>query len=77
VTKLQAGWSWVRVPLGTRDFSLLQNVKTGCGTNPAPCSPRAEVRSEWGYTSTSPTWLHVVVMEDFTFSWKCADDEDS
>jgi len=26
---LGAGWSWVLIPIGVRDFSLLQSVQTG------------------------------------------------
>ena len=64
-------------PVRGTNFSLVQIVKTGCGTNPDPYSSGVEVKNEQVYTSTPPTWHHVVVMEFFTFSWNCADDEDS
>ena len=34
-TALRAGQSEVRIPLGARDFSLLQIVRTGSGAHPA------------------------------------------
>jgi len=33
VTTLWAGWSGVRIMVGARDFTLLQNVKTGPGAH--------------------------------------------
>jgi hypothetical protein len=37
-TRLQAGQSGVRILVGARDFSLLQNIHTVSGTHPASCS---------------------------------------
>jgi hypothetical protein len=34
VASLRAGRSAVRIPVALRDFYLLQNVHTNCGTNP-------------------------------------------
>jgi hypothetical protein len=34
-TGLRAGRSEVRIPVGARDFSLLQNIQTGSGAQPA------------------------------------------
>ena len=34
MTRLWAGWSWVRIPAGTRDLSLLQSIQTGSGSHP-------------------------------------------
>ena len=35
---IQAGWSRVRVPAVARDFTLLQNVETGCWPHQVSCS---------------------------------------
>ena len=35
VSVLLAGWYGVRVLMGRKDFSLLQNDQTGCGTHQA------------------------------------------
>jgi len=35
VTVLLAGWSWVQILVGTKDFSLLQYIQTSSGANPA------------------------------------------
>ena len=35
VTRLQAGQSSVQIPVGTRDFSVLQNFQTGSGGPPS------------------------------------------
>jgi hypothetical protein len=45
-TRLKAGRSGVRVPVGEKDFSL-QNVQAGCGAHPAFCSVGIGVLS-WG-----------------------------
>ena len=34
-TRLLDGRKWVRIPVGARHFSLLQNVQTGCGARPS------------------------------------------
>ena len=44
-TTLQAGRSGVRIPVGERDFVLLQNVQTGCGAHTASYSVGTEVLS--------------------------------
>ena len=36
--RMRSGRFGVRVPVGARDFSFLQNVKTGSGTHPASYS---------------------------------------
>ena len=30
-----AGWFWVQILVGTKDFSLLQNIHTSSGAHPA------------------------------------------
>jgi hypothetical protein len=37
VTTLRAGRFGVRIPLGERDFCLLQNAKVSSGAHPTPC----------------------------------------
>jgi hypothetical protein len=34
-TGLRAAGSRVRIPVGAKYFSVVQNVQTGCGTHPA------------------------------------------
>jgi len=34
-TRLLDGMKWVRIAVSERDFSLLQNVQTGCGAHPS------------------------------------------
>jgi len=34
VTVPLAGWSWVQILVGTKDFSLLQNVQSNVGAHP-------------------------------------------
>ena len=38
VTRLWKGRSWVRIPAEASDFSLIQNLQTGYGANPASFS---------------------------------------
>jgi hypothetical protein len=60
--RLQAGWYGLRIPARTRDFSLLQNVRTGSGSHPASCSGGSGVLSRqyiiWGLKLT--TYLHLL-----------------
>jgi len=61
-TGLRHGWSGVRIPVETRDFSLLQYVQTGCGTHPASYSVGTVVLSQ-GSSSRGVnlnTHLHLV-----------------
>lgn len=55
----------VRIPTGAKDFSVLQDIQTGCGhrsllfngkVDQSP-STNTEVNNEWSYTAT-PIRLH-------------------
>jgi len=37
-TSLWAGWCWVQILVGIRDFSHFQNMQTGTGAHPASYS---------------------------------------
>jgi hypothetical protein len=58
--KLRAGWSVVRIPAGTANFSLHHRVQTGSGAHPASCSvdtrgsfPVSKATGTWGWPLTS------------------------
>jgi hypothetical protein len=60
-TKARAGQSGVRIPIGAREFSLVQNLQNGSGPHTASYSVgtgvhlhifSAEVKNEWSYVST-------------------------
>jgi len=60
VTRFWVGWSVPQIRAGARDFSLLQNVQTGCGAHPASYSMgmegsflRSEAGGTWGWPLTS------------------------
>ena len=61
-TRLQVGLPGFRIPVRTRDFSLLQNAQKGPGAHPAFYSIGTGVLSrgysDWGVAST--THLHLV-----------------
>jgi len=79
-------FSVVQIPVGARDFPLLQNFQTGpqnfllsvcqspfLGERHEVDNPPpaiAEVRNEWSYTSTPPIFLHGVDRDNFTFTTK-------
>jgi hypothetical protein len=46
-TRLRDGRSGVRILVGTRDMSLLQNVQTGCGAHPTSCSVGHGILPRW------------------------------
>jgi hypothetical protein len=59
VTLLWAGWSRVRILVGVRDFSLLQNLQIGSGAQPDSCSLGTGVLSQdvkrlWHEVNHSP-----------------------
>ena len=70
-TRLAAGRHEVRNPIGSDNFSLLQNVNMGTGTHPASYSMHtrvlhqwqsgepstADIKKAWSYTSTSTNAL--------------------
>ena len=59
-TVLRAGRSGVPVPLGTRDFSVFQNVQTGSGASYSKGNGillraySSKIKNEWDSTSTTP-----------------------
>jgi hypothetical protein len=64
MTRLRAEQFRVRIPVGARDFFLLQNLRLAVGTkwlghelNYSPPSS-AKVKNDWRYTSTPPICLH-------------------
>jgi hypothetical protein len=50
-------------PMGTETLSCEGNEK-GCNAEHSPPSS-AEVKSEWSYPSTPPTWIHGVHKDNF------------
>jgi hypothetical protein len=62
-TGLQAGWSWVWVLVGTRNFSLHHRIQASSGTKADHLPPSsAKVKNVWSYTSTPTTCLHGMVL---------------
>ena len=61
-TGLRPGWSGVRIPLGGKDFYLLQNVLTVSGAHPASYSVGTRVVSQQyiGWDVKLATSLHLV-----------------
>jgi hypothetical protein len=47
VTRLLARWSGVQIPVGARDFSVLQNVHTSNGAHSTSYSMGTCVLSQW------------------------------
>ena len=80
---LRAGRSEVRIPAGTRSFSLLYKVQTECRVHPAAWSVgngvlswelngcdvklNIEVKKEWSYPTTLPIRLRDVNTSNSTF----------
>jgi hypothetical protein len=42
IPRILAEGSGIRIPLGVRNFSALQNAQTGSGAHPDPCSMSTE-----------------------------------